>query len=197
MSHPDLIENLIHYFTALPSIGPKTAEKLVYALVKKPKEFKESFAETIRASEWINRCSECCTLTTVPLCDQCADPSRENGVLCVVADPQDVAAVEKTKKFSGRYHVLGGLISPLEGVSQKHLTIDALMRRIKKIRVREVILAFDQTAQGETTVLALTKILKNLGVTVSVPARGLPVGSDLEYADDITLGSAIESRKEI
>ena len=192
-----VIENLVRAFGVLPGIGPKTAEKLVYALLKKPSEFKEVFANDIRASKDMQRCASCFTFTPGNLCDLCSDPSRDRTSICVVADPQDIQVMEKTKKFTGRYHVLGGLISPLEGVAQKQLTIDALIGRVKNENSREVILALDQTNQGETTTLLIAKALKQFPVKISVLARGLPLGSDIEYADDTTLGSAFEGRKEI
>lgn len=193
----DIIQNLSRWFSSLPGIGPKTAEKLTFAFLRMPPEAKEGFINAMKASNSVQRCGLCQNFSSENICEICKDSSRDATTLCVVADPQDVSVIEKTKKFPGRYHVLHGLIAPLEGVTAESLKIKTLLNRITQNGISEVILAFDQTMQGETTVSYLSKLLKNTGVKVTVLGRGVPTGADIEYADEITLGSALEGRKEI
>lgn len=192
-----IIQNLSRWFSSLPGIGPKTAEKLAYAFLRMPPDAKDGFVGAMRASANVRRCRKCQNFSSEPLCEICRDQRRDSHILCVVSDPQDVTVIEKTKKFTGLYHVLHGLIAPLEGVTAESLKIKTLLERISSNGIQEVILAFDQTMQGETTVSHLSKLLKDRGAKITVLGRGVPTGADIEYADEITLGSALEGRKEI
>lgn len=195
---PRALERLIYEFTKLPGIGPKTAERLVYYLLKQPKEELESMAESLRqAKNEVITCQQCFRFSDQNPCLICANSKRDRSLLCVVAESQNIPVIEKTSVFSGQYHVLGGLISPLEGVTPDKLKINELEKRLKANGVKEVILALNPDLDGETTSLYLAKIIKPLGLKVTRLARGLPMGADLEYADEVTLENAITGRKEI
>jgi recombination protein RecR len=190
----DLIERLSH----LPTIGRKTAQRLAFHLMRVPQEEALGLARTIqRIREEVGRCGECGNLAETQPCYLCQDERRDRSVLCIVEQPGDVVAVEKSGAFHGQYHVLAGAISPLDGVGPEELGIDALLTRIDRERFREVILATNPTAQGEATAHYLHELLSDRPLVVTRIARGIPVGADLELADQVTLARALEGRKEI
>ena len=193
-----LLEELIEQFQSFPGIGRKTAQRLAFHLLSLPKEQAERFAHTIlEAKEKIHRCEVCQNLTEGELCSICADPSRDASTICVVEDPQDVIAFERTEEYRGRYHVLHGLISPLDGVGPDDIFIKELVLRMSAGEVQEVIMATNPTVAGEATAMYISKLLKPLGVKVSRLAYGIPVGGSLEFADEITLYRALEGRREL
>jgi recombination protein RecR len=195
---PRALERLLQEFTKLPGIGPKTAERLVYYLLKQPKAELQAMAESLREVQTqVVTCAECFRFTDQSPCPICTDTRRDKASLCVVAESQNIPVLEKTGAFHGRYHVLGGLVSPLEGVTPDTLTVKQLEARLKTNGVTEVILALNPNLDGETTALYLAKLIKPLNIRVTRLARGLPVGADLEYADEVTLESAITGRREI
>ncbi len=195
---PRALERLIQEFTKLPGIGPKTAERLVYYLLKQPKEELVSMADSLRqAKDEVVICRQCFRFADQDPCPICADKRRDKSLLCVVAESQNIPVIEKTGAFAGHYHVLGGLISPLEGITPDKLKIGELEQRLKTNGVKEVILALNPDLDGETTSLYLAKLIKPIGIKVTRLARGLPMGADLEYADEVTLENAILGRKEI
>ncbi|MDZ4230102.1 MAG: recombination mediator RecR, partial [Candidatus Veblenbacteria bacterium] len=189
---------LIQEFTRLPGIGPKTAERLVYYLLKQPKEVLSAFAQSLeQAKDEVTTCAQCYRFSDQSPCSICADPRRDKTILCVVAESQNIPVIEKTSAFHGRYHVLGGLVSPLEGVTPDKLKVTELETRLKANGMKEVILALNPDLDGETTSLYLAKLIKPLGIKVTRLARGLPMGADLEYADEVTLENAITGRREV
>lgn len=195
---PHALERLIREFTKLPGIGPKTAERLVYYLLKQPKEELKAMADSLRqAKDEVVSCRQCFRFTDQDPCPICSDKRRDKTLLCVVAESQNIPVIEKTGAFAGQYHVLGGLVSPLEGITPDKLKIAELETRLKANGVKEVILALNPDLDGETTSLYLSKLIKPLGIKVTRLARGLPMGADLEYADEITLESAITGRREV
>lgn len=195
---PHALERLIREFTKLPGIGPKTAERLVYYLLKQPKEELISMAESLRlAKDEVIICHQCFRFTDQDPCPICSNPKRDKSLLCVVAESQNIPVIEKTGAFAGHYHVLGGLVSPLEGITPDKLKITELEKRLKANGVKEVILALNPDLDGETTSLYLAKLIKPLGIKVTRLARGLPMGADLEYADEVTLESAFTGRREV
>src|SRR3989339_334699 len=195
---PHALEQLIREFTKLPGIGPKTAERLVYYLLKQPKEELVSLADSLRqAKDEVVICRQCFRFADQDPCPICSDKRRDKSLLCVVAESQNIPVIEKTGAFAGHYHVLGGLISPLEGITPDKLKIAELEQRLKTNGVKEVILALNPDLDGETTSLYLAKLIKPIGIKVTRLARGLPMGADLEYADEVTLENAILGRKEI
>lgn len=195
---PHALERLIREFTKLPGIGPKTAERLVYHLLQQPKEALREFAESLsEVHDDVRRCSVCFRFTDQTPCTICSDRHRDASLLCVVAESQNIPVIEKTGAFRGLYHVLGGVVSPLEGVTPEQLTVKELEARLKGDGVKEVILALNPDLDGETTAMYLARLLKPLGLKVTRLARGLPVGADLEYADEVTLESAITGRREL
>lgn len=197
MLYPQPMNRLIHELAKLPGIGPKTAQRLAFHVLKLTEDEVAKLAEAlVEARRRIGFCEVCGHLTEESPCMLCTDPKRENRVLCVVEEARDVIAMEKTKVFKGRYHVLGGSISPLEGVGPDNLRIKELLQRVKTGDFQEVIVATDPNVEGEATALYLGKILKPLPVKVTRLARGLPIGGDLEYVDEITLGKALEGRVE-
>jgi len=195
---PRALERLIQEFTKLPGIGPKTAERLVYYLLKQPKEELEQFAQSLhQAKNEVTTCGQCFRFSDQDPCPICSDKKRDKTLLCVVAESQNIPVLEKTGAFRGLYHVLGGLISPLEGITPDKLKIAELEQRLKANGVTEVILALNPDLDGETTSLYLTKLVKPLAIKITRLARGLPMGADLEYADEVTLENAIVGRREV
>lgn len=195
---PRALERLLQEFTKLPGVGPKTAERLVYYLLKQPKGELEAMAQSLKeVQNEVVSCSTCFRFTDQNPCPICSDSRRDHGILCVVAESQNIPVIEKTNSFHGLYHVLGGLVSPLEGITPDKLTVKELETRLKANGVKEVILAFSPNVDGETTSLYLAKIIKPLGIKVTRLARGLPVGAELDYADEVTLESAITGRREV
>ncbi|RJQ34881.1 recombination protein RecR [Candidatus Parcubacteria bacterium] len=198
MKHlPDFIQRLIDQFDKLPGIGPKTATRLVFDLLHRQDDVRE-FAEALtQAHNKIHFCPECFNLSDDGLCNICANPARDKSLVCVVAHNQDVEAIEKTGDFDGVYHLLNGLMSPLEGVTPDKLKIKELEKRLEKNVIKEIILALDQSMEGEATSIYLSKLLKNYPLTVSQLARGIPMGANIEYTDEVTLSSALKNRKQI
>lgn len=198
MRYAGAVSRLVGELARLPGIGSKTAQRLAFFLLNASPEVAERLAGAIReARAVIRRCSVCGNLTDVDPCGVCADHARDGGVICVVQDPRDVAAIEKYRGFKGVYHVLHGALSPLAGVGPEELNIKSLLARLGDGAVREVILATNPDVEGDATALYLAGLIKPLGVKVTRIAHGLPVGAHLEYADEITLGKAIEGRQEI
>lgn len=192
------LARLTEHFERLPGIGAKTAQRLAYFVLKMPKSEAEEFSKAIlTAHEKIHYCKDCCNLTDQELCANCRNPKRDHTTICVVEDPRDVIAMERTQEYRGVYHVLHGAMSPLSGIGPEQLTIKELLARIQKDEVQEVIMATNPTVEGETTAMYISKLLKPLGVRVTRLAYGIPVGGDLEYADEVTLLRALEGRSEL
>ncbi|MDR7465501.1 MAG: recombination mediator RecR [Armatimonadota bacterium] len=192
------VARLIEALTKLPSIGPKTAQRLAYHILRMAPQDAEGLAQAILEARAQTRyCSICWNLTDVDPCAICSNPQRTPSIICVVEDPRDVVAMERTREVRGRYHVLHGAISPLDGVGPDDLKIAELLDRVRREQVQEVIVATNPRAEGEATALYLAKVLKPLGVKVTRIAHGVPVGADLEYADEVTLAKALEGRREI
>jgi recombination protein RecR len=186
---------LINEFSKLPTVGPKTAARLVFYLLNRPRHEAQSLAEAIlNVKDHVRFCSTCYSLTETDPCDLCSDPDRDAATICVVAEAKDVYAIERTAAFKGRYHVLGGLISPMDGIGPAQLHVKELVERIGREAPAEIILATNPNAEGEATALYLSRLLQPLGVTVTRLAYGLPIGGDLDYADEITLAKALEGR---
>ncbi|PWB38731.1 MAG: recombination protein RecR [Parcubacteria group bacterium] len=199
MKHlPDYIQRIIDDFDKLPGIGPKTASRLVFSLLNRKDDvqrFSENLAE---AYQKVNYCEQCYNLTDKKFCSICSDPQRDQTVVCVVGHNQDVDSIEKTNQYNGLYHLLNGLLSPLEGVTPDDLKINELLKRIEKKELKEIILALDQSLEGEATAIYLTKILKKYpSVIVSQLARGIPMGANIEYTDEVTLSSALKNRNKL
>lgn len=189
------LTRLIEQFASLPGIGMKTAQRLAYHMLTLSAEDIQRFSSAVvDAHEKIRNCEVCKNFTDQPLCDVCADAARDRSVVCVVEAPKDVAAFERTREYKGLYHVLHGLISPMDGIGPDQLYIKELLSRIGEGEIQEVILATDPTVEGEATAMYLSRLLKPLGIQVSRLAFGLPVGSSLEYADEVTLYKALENR---
>jgi len=198
MKRPDPIEKMIESFKKLPGVGPKMAERLSYHLLKAPEAEVLKLIESIEnAREEIKLCSICYNMSEDDPCPICEDSERDNSVLCVVETPQDLLAVSKVKNYGGLYFVLGGALSPLDGVGPEDIRFDELLKRLKKDKIKELIVATNTDTQGETTALYLAEKVKPLGVKVTRLGYGLPVGGDLEYADEITISRAIEGRREM
>lgn len=190
-----LIEEAVEAFATLPGIGKKTALRLVLYLIKKDKEEVEMFTAAIRKMrEGIKHCRICHNISDDEICRICSDSRRNKQLVCVVETIRDVMAIEETGQYRGLYHVLGGIISPIEGVGPDDLTIDSLIDRVKKEEIRELIMAVSPTIEGDTTIFYLSRQLKDLPVNISTIARGVSFGGELEYADEITLGRSIVAR---
>lgn len=190
----DSLHQLIEEFAQLPGIGRKSAQRLALYILKLPKEEVERMAQAlVNVKEKMRYCSTCWNFTEHDPCPVCANPKRESATICVVEEPNDVIAIEKTNDYRGRYHVLGGALAPLEGIGPEDLRVKELLVRITS-EVKEVILAFNPNIEGEATTIYLTRLLKPLGVEVTRLARGIPIGGDLEFADEATLSRAIEGR---
>ncbi len=190
-----LIEEGVNAFSSLPGIGKKTALRLVLHLLNQPKEVSEQFSEAIlKMRTDIKQCSKCFNLSDEPVCNICSDPRRDHSTLCIVESLRDVMAIEETGQFRGLYHILGGIISPIEGIGPTDLTIDDLISRINATEVKEVIMAISPTIEGDTTIFYISKKLSDLDVKISTIARGVSFGGELEYADGITLGRSIIAR---
>ena len=189
------VQDLIDELGRLPGIGPKSAQRIAFHLLKQEKVDALRLAGAIvEAKERVTFCQRCFNIAEAPECAICADPQRESGVLCVVEEPRDVVAVEKTEQYRGRYHVLQGALSPIDGVGPENLRVRELLTRVRDEGVDELILCTNPNIEGETTALYLAKLLKDTGVKMTRIASGLPVGGDLEYADEMTLGRALTGR---
>ncbi len=195
--HVPPLEELVEKFESLPGIGHKNAQRLAYHVLDMSKEEAESFANAIlEAHEKIHYCAVCCNLTDAQLCPVCRNDLRDRSVICVVEEPKDVFALERAGEYNGQYHVLHGAISPLSGIGPDQLKIKELLSRMDGT-VTEVIMATNPTVEGEATAMYLSRLLKPLGVKVTRLAYGIPVGGDLEYADEVTLQRAMEGRQEL
>lgn len=192
-----IIKNLLKYFNKLPGVGPKTAMRYVFYLLKQPKEELSRFTEALYAARnSITECEICHGFSGEKICEICKDAKRDKNIICIVSDEEDRNAIENTKEFKGVYYILGGVINPLEGITPNHLKITELIKKLETDNsVKEVILAFNSTIEGETTMLYLTNLFKKYSIRITRLARGLPVGSELEYADEITLTDALKERK--
>lgn len=192
------VQSLIDELGRLPGVGPKSAQRIAYYLLRAAPEDANRLARAItEAKARITWCRRCYNFAEGELCAHCRDERRDPSVLCVVEEPRDIVAIERTHEFRGRYHVLQGAISPMEGIGPEQLRIKELLRRIGEEGVEEVILATNPNTEGEATALYLTRQLKPMGLRVTRPASGLPVGGDLEYADEVTLGRALEGRRDV
>jgi len=190
-----LIERAVEAFASLPGIGRKTALRLVLHLLKQEKTVTDQFAAALTAMrEGIRECSQCHNLSDDEICQICSDPRRDRSLVCVVENIRDLMAIEETGQFRGLYHVLGGIISPIEGIGPSELNIESLAIRAQQGEIKEAIMAISPTIEGETTIYYLSKKLQPLGVQVSAIARGVSFGGDLEYADELTLGRSIVTR---
>lgn len=192
------LSRLVEQFEKLPGVGRKSAQRLAFHILSLPKNEAEEFAEAIiDAKNKIKHCSVCLNLTDMDVCDICDNDRRDKSVICVVEDPRDVAALEKTREYKGLYHVLHGVISPMDNIGPETLKIKELISRLKDDSIKEVIMATNPTIEGEATSMYISRLIKPLGVKVTRLAYGIPVGADLEYADEVTLLRAIEGRREI
>jgi recombination protein RecR len=192
------IDDLTTELARLPGIGRKTAQRLTYHLLKQPADQSRRLAQAlVTLVDTVRTCTRCFNLTEAPLCHLCTDVRRDGALVCVVEDAADIAAIERAGAFRGRYHVLGGRLSPLDGVGPDDLTVGALLARIPEDEVTEVILATNPSLEGEATALFLQRQLSPLGVRVTRIARGLPVGGDLEYADGVTIAQALQARRDM
>jgi recombination protein RecR len=191
------LEQVIHELTKLPSIGKKTAQRLAFHLLQVPREEAEALAQAIRQlRERIRFCAECFNLSDQELCPVCSDPQRDRTLLCVVEDPGNLLAIERTRAYKGVYHVLGGALSPLKDKGPDDLRLRELMERVHAGSFREIVLATNPDVEGEATAVYLSRLLNPLGLQVTRLAQGLPAGGDLEYTDDLTLRRALEGRRD-
>ena len=190
-----IIQDLIDELGRLPGVGPKSAQRIAFHIIQSERVDVTRLAEVLKTvKERVKFCSVCGNITEEELCKICRDPRRDNTSICVVEESKDVIAIEKTREFKGKYHVLGGAISPIDGIGPENLRIRELMQRLAETQIAEVIIATDPNLEGEATATYLTRLIKPIGVKVSRLASGLPVGGDLEYADEVTLGRAFEGR---
>ena len=197
MTLPDPLTRLIEELQRLPGIGPKGAQRLAFHMLKTPREQTERLVEALReVKERVTYCSICNNITDVDPCGFCSNDARDGTMICVVEEPQNVSAIEKTREYKGRYHVLMGALSPLQGIGPDDLKIKGLLARVNN-GVSEVILATNPNVEGEATAIYLARLLKPLGVRVTRIAMGVPVGSDLEYADEVTMHKSLEGRREV
>lgn len=198
MIYPKSIANLIEQFQKFPTIGQKSAQRMAFHILKMPLTEVEKFANAIvEAKRNTCTCEICFNISTTSPCEICQSTNRDNSVICVVAETKDLIAIEKTNEYNGLYHVLQGVISPMEGIGADDIRIKELLNRLVDDRVKEVILALNPNVEGEATCLYLTKLIKPFGIKISRIAFGLPVGADLEFADEITLAKAIEGRRDV
>lgn len=198
MRYPASIQNLIDHFSKLPSVGPKTAERYVFYLLKTHPESLQSFAQAIaELKEKTAVCQTCLSIAEANPCSICSDGKRNHSVVCLAADTRDILAIEATKQYNGLYFILGGVINTIEGIKPEQLNIKLLLARLKTGPVKEIILALNPDLEGETTAMYLAKLLKPHKIKITRLAKGLPMGADLEYADEITLSNALKYRSEM
>ena len=191
-----IIQDLIDELGRLPGVGPKSAQRIAFHIIQSDRVDVSRLAEVLKTvKERVKFCTTCGNISEEELCRICRDPRRDNTSICVVEESKDVIAIEKTREFRGKYHVLGGAISPIDGIGPENLRIRELMQRLAETEIAEVIIATDPNLEGEATATYLTRLIKPLGVKVSRLASGLPVGGDLEYADEVPLGRAFEGRR--
>jgi recombination protein RecR len=191
------IQDLVEELARLPGVGPKTAQRLAFHILKAPEEAGRLAEAILEVKNKVRFCVRCFNVSTEELCDYCSDDRRDTTTLCVVEEVRDIPPIEKTGQFRGRYHVLGGAISPIDGVGPDDLHVQELLQRVESEGIEEVIVASNPNVEGEATALYLHRLLAPLGIKVTRIASGLPVGSDLEYADEVTLGRALEGRREL
>jgi len=197
-AYPRPLARLIEELEKLPGVGPKTAQRLALHLLAASQEDAEALTQAIvEVKQRIRTCPVCFNLTDADLCGICSDPQRDERLVCVVSDPRDLLAMERAGGYHGRYHVLQGLISPMDGMGPESLRIGELVGRVREAKISEVILATNPTVEGDATAMYLAGVLKPLGVKVSRIALGLPVGGDLDYADDVTIARSVEGRREL
>lgn len=196
--YPRPLAQLLEQLEKLPGVGPKSAQRLAFHILRSSDTDSENLAQAIRNVRiQIKPCTRCGNFTDLEICDICTDPRRDTHVLCVVAEPRELLAVENSGEFRGKYHVLGGLLNPIEGIGAEQLSVNTLVRRLEEDGVGEVILALSATVEGEATANYLVNVLKSRGVRVTQLARGLPFGGDLDYADQMTIAGAFRGRREI
>jgi recombination protein RecR len=196
--YPEPIAKLIDAFSRLPGVGPKTAGRLAFHVLRMKEDDVIDFAKAlVNVKRNLHYCSVCCNITDIDPCRVCQDKSRDGSVICVVQEPKDLVAMERTKEFLGYYHVLHGAISPMEGIGPDQIHIAELLKRLSDEKVQELILATNPNIEGEATAMYLSRLVKSFGLKVTRIAHGLPVGGDLEYADEVTLTKALEGRREI
>lgn len=192
------VAKLIEEFEKLPGIGHKTAQRLAFHVLNLTREKADALADAIRDAKLKTRyCSVCSNLTETDPCGICSSANRDHGIICVVEDPRDVVAMERIREFKGLYHVLQGVISPMEGIGPEDIRIKELLKRIREGDIREIIIATNPDVEGEATAMYISKLLKPVGIRITRIAYGIPVGGDLEYADEMTLSKALEGRREI
>lgn len=198
MIYPKAIASLIEQFQKFPSVGPKSAQRMAFHLLRMPMIDVENFAKAmIEAKQNTRTCDICYNLSAQTPCEICSSTTRDRSIICVVSETKDLIAIEKTNEFKGLYHVLQGLISPIDGIGADDIRIKELLNRLTNEEVKEIILALSPSVEGEATSLYLTKLIKPFGIKVSRIAFGLPIGADLEYADEMTIAKAIEGRREV
>ncbi len=198
MIYPKSIASLIEHFQKFPSVGPKSAQRMAFYLLRMPMSEVQKFAQCIvDAKQNTRTCEICFNISSTSPCEICLSNKRDRSTICVVAETKDLIAIEKTNEYKGLYHVLQGLISPMDGIGADDIRIKELLNRLTGEEVKEIILALSPSVEGEATSLYLTKLIKPFGVKISRIAFGLPVGADLEYADEITIAKAIEGRREL
>lgn len=198
ITYPQAIAKLIEGFMRLPGIGPKTAQRLAFfVLSMDEKDVRDLASALLEVKETLSPCSICGYITDVDPCPICQDKQRDRSVICVVQDPKDVIAMERTREYRGLYHVLHGVISPLEGIGPQDIRLAELLERLRSEEVQELILATNPTVEGEATAMYIARLVKPFGIKITRIAHGLPVGADLEYADEVTLTKALEGRREI
>ena len=198
MAYTKSMQNLIDEFSKLPGIGPKSAQRIAFYLLRADAGESSRLAQAITVAKASARwCMQCFNLSETELCSICADPARDQSVICVVEEPKDVIAVERTREFNGLYHVLQGSLNPIEGIGPDQIKVRELLGRLSSHDVKEVIICTNPNIEGEATSMYLARLIGPSGITVSRIASGLPVGGDLEYADELTLGRALEGRREV
>jgi recombination protein RecR len=198
LHYPEPIAKLIDSFARLPGIGPKTAGRLAFHIIRMKEEDVLEFAKAlVNAKRNLHYCSVCFNITDMDPCRICQDKSRDPSMICIVQEPKDIGAMERTREFNGYYHVLHGAISPMEGIGPDEIRITELLKRLGDDTVQEMILATNPNIEGEATAMYISRLVKNFGIKVTRIAHGLPVGGDLEYADEVTLSKALEGRREI
>lgn len=198
MHYPEPLAKLIDELAKLPGVGPKTAQRLAFHIMRAPREDAERLSASIaEVRDKVGYCTRCFNFSDKELCDVCADPQRDQTVICVVEEARDVVAVEKTGEFRGLYHVLQGAISPIDNIGPDEIRVAELMERLKDGSVTEIVVATNPNVEGEATAMYLAKLVKPLEISVTRIASGLPVGGDLEYADEVTLGRALSGRRQL
>jgi len=196
--YPEAIAKLIESFARLPGIGPKTAGRLAFHVIRMKEEDVTNFAKAlVNVKRNLHYCSICCNITDTDPCRICQDKTRDSSIICVIQEPRDLVAMERTKEFRGYYHVLHGAISPMEGIGPDEIYVAELLKRLGDEQVQELIMATNPNIEGEATAMYLSRLIKPFGIKVTRIAHGLPVGGDLDYADEITLSKALEGRREL